>query len=119
VVALPEDARTREQLEWVADEVVEAGGTSLLWRAETLAGADERAVAQTMTAARGAEYDVVIAAAAAVAEAPAAQRRRVLKRLRRDLRTIRRRDFFPPPQAEQAATAVAALAESTQDTVSP
>jgi hypothetical protein len=118
VVALPEDARTREQLEWVADEAVEAGGSALLWRAETLADADERAVAQAMAAARGAEYDMVIAAAAAVAEAPTAQRRRVLKRLRRELRTIRRRDFFPPPQAERAATAVAALAESTQETVS-
>ena len=33
LVALPADARTREQLEWVAEEVVEAGGTAGVWLA--------------------------------------------------------------------------------------
>jgi hypothetical protein len=33
LVALPDDARTREQLEWIADEVLEAGGESTLWTA--------------------------------------------------------------------------------------
>ena len=31
LVALPADARTREQLEWLADDVVEAAGTAGLW----------------------------------------------------------------------------------------
>jgi hypothetical protein len=29
LVALPEDARTREHLEWIADEVLAAGGTAI------------------------------------------------------------------------------------------
>ena len=33
VVALPADARTREQLEWLADEVVESGGAATVWDA--------------------------------------------------------------------------------------
>ena len=33
LVALPADARTREQLEWVAEQVVEGGGQSMLWLA--------------------------------------------------------------------------------------
>ncbi len=118
VVALPEDARTREQLEWVADEVVEAGGTATLWRAFTMSAADERAVAKSMSAARADEYRLLIAAAAAAEETRPVQQRRVLKRLRRELRTVRRRDFFPPPEAEQAAAAVAALASTVQESVS-
>ena len=34
LVALPADARTREQLEWVAVQVDEAGGTSSVWLAQ-------------------------------------------------------------------------------------
>ena len=34
LVALPADARTQEQLEWLAEEIAEADGTSTLWRAE-------------------------------------------------------------------------------------
>jgi hypothetical protein len=117
VVALPKDARTREQLEWVAEEVVEAGGTAMLWCANTLSRTDERALATDMSTARAGEYTVVIAAAAAASEASQVQRRRVLKRLRRELRTIRRRDFFPPPEAEEAAAAVAALATAVEEAV--
>jgi hypothetical protein len=45
LVALPMDARTREQLEWLADEVVEAGGEASIWLAETASAAQERALA--------------------------------------------------------------------------
>src|ERR687888_2439744 len=31
LVALPADARTREQLDWLAEEIVEAGGGALGW----------------------------------------------------------------------------------------
>jgi hypothetical protein len=111
-VALPEDARTREQLEWVADEVVEAGGTALLLRAQTLAASDEKVIAKAMSDARAAEYEELIAQAdAATRSAPVGQRRAV-RRLRRELRAIRRRDHFPPVEAERAVAAVAALAES-------
>ena len=33
LVALPADARTREHLEWIADEVIEAGGAATIWLA--------------------------------------------------------------------------------------
>src|SRR5215207_10534393 len=73
VVALPEDARTREHLEWVADQVVEAGGTALLLRAQTLARRDEERLARGMAHARAEEYRTLTdkataGAAAAVAE---------------------------------------------------
>ena len=114
VVALAEDARTLEQLEWVADLVVEAGGTALLLRAETLAAGDERALAQELAAARAAEYLLIQTLASAAMTADEDGRRRAVKRLRRDLREVRRRDYFPPAERDEAVAAVQALAESVE-----
>jgi len=114
VVALPLDARTREKLEWLADEVVEAGGESSLWLAEAASAAGERALAARMAEAVAEEYRAVIAAATDARDSPGGQRRRTLGRLRRELHRIRSRDYFPPPEAEQARRAVEALAEELQ-----
>ncbi len=81
LVALPADARTREQLEWVAEDVTEAGGSAGAWLARPATLAQERELATAMAAARAAE-----------------------------LRRITRRDYFPPAAREQAHAAVEALA---------
>ncbi|MGW0212696.1 Chromate resistance protein ChrB [Streptomyces sp. NPDC003233] len=60
LVALPADARTREQLEWIADEAIEAGGTGSIWIARPATHAQERELATTMATARAAEYQAVI-----------------------------------------------------------
>ena len=111
LVALPEDARTRELLEWVAEDVTAAGGDAVLWRAQTLAGEDERAVARAMADARAAEYRA-ITAAAETASATAPPDSRLLRRLRRELQSVRRRDYFPPQERETATQALAELARS-------
>jgi uncharacterized protein YdbL (DUF1318 family) len=111
LVALPADARTREQLEWLAEEVLEAGGTATVWLATPGSAAQERAIAETMRAARAAEYRAVTdQAQAAAAGAGAAERTRTARRLRGELRRIARRDFFPPTEREAARAAVDALA---------
>jgi hypothetical protein len=110
LVALPSDARTREQLEWIADEVIEAGGDSSLWIAEAASNRVERELAAQMAAAVAAEYARVIAEAEASTGESEAHRRRTLARLRRELRRIRGRDFFPPREADLAAAAVERLA---------
>jgi hypothetical protein len=112
LVALPADARTREQLDWLAEEILEAGGTSTVWLATPGSAAQERAIAETMRAARAAEYQAVIAHARTAA-AGAAERTRGARRLRGELRRIARRDFFPPPEREAARAAVDALAADT------
>jgi hypothetical protein len=112
VSALPEDARTREQLGWVADQVEEAGGTALLLHAETLSGGDERRLVGELAAARAHEYDALtekIHRALDGQSAEESERRRLLKRLRRELRMIQRRDYFPPPERETTAALVAQL----------
>lgn len=106
LVALPLDARTREQLEWIAYEVVEAGGESSLWIAEAASARIERELAAQMSAAVAGEYATVIAEAESAADESLAHRRRTVARLRREMRRIRARDFFPPPEADLAAAAV-------------
>jgi hypothetical protein len=110
LVALPADARTREQLEWLADEVLDAGGEASVWLGRLGSGAQERALAGRMAEAVTAEYRQLIDAATAARDEPDGVRRRTLARLRRELRRVGQRDFFPPPQRGQARAAVATLA---------
>src|SRR5207247_1011345 len=56
LAALPLDARNREQLEWLADEVVEAGGEATIWVGELSSAAQERALATRMAGAVAAGY---------------------------------------------------------------
>src|SRR5260370_28769008 len=51
LVALPADARTQEQLEWIADEVIEAGGEATLWRSRLTSARAERGLVGRMAAA--------------------------------------------------------------------
>jgi hypothetical protein len=117
LVALPADARTREQLEWAADDVVAAGGTSGVWLARPATRAQERELARAMSAARAEEYQAIVAQAAA--GAPPAQRTRLLRRLRAELRRVQRRDYFPPPEREEARQALAGLARELGEEQAP
>jgi Protein ChrB, N-terminal len=113
LVALPLDNRTREQLEWLADEIEEARGEATLWLASTATMAQERALAERMSEAIAAEYQTVLDAVAQV-EVAGVPRGRALARLRRTLRAIRGRDYFPPPVAEKARRAVEELGASVE-----
>ncbi|MFC4950121.1 Chromate resistance protein ChrB [Pseudonocardia sp. GCM10023141] len=119
VVALPADARTREQLEWVADDVEQVGGSALLWTASPTSATQARALAEQMRAARVVEYTAIVTAAnLALADEPSA-RTGVLRRLRSELRRVERRDYFPAPNRDDARTALQALAESLEPTATP
>lgn len=110
VVALPADARTREQLEWVAAEVREALGSATVWLARPTSTTQERDLATAMSAARADEYQAVLAQADVAAASPSeVVRLRSARRLREELRRIRRRDFFPPAERDTAVAAVQAL----------
>ena len=113
LVALPADPRTREQLEWVAEDVTDHGGEATLWLGRPLGARAISAVVSRMTAAIAAEYDAVTAEAAAMLTADSAARRRAVARLRRELHRIQGRDFFTCPQREAARRAVEHLAGDT------
>jgi hypothetical protein len=114
VAALPLDARTRERLEWLADEVVEQGGQASVWLAEPGSASQERALAGQMAAAVTADYARIIAEASARAREPEAVRRRTVARLRREVHRIGSRDYFPGAIAERARAAVEALGDSLE-----
>jgi len=118
VVALPLDARTREQLEWLAEEVVENGGEATIWLSEPATAGQDRAVARRMADAVAGEYVRLAeeAATAAAAGESAAACRRTLARLRRDLRRIRSRDHFPTVAGDRARVAIEALAATLDPT---
>ena len=117
LVALPRDSRTQEQLEWLADEILEANGEATVWIATPGSAAHERALAERMSESIAAEYRAVIEAAQAARTTDDAARRRTLARLRRALHAIRARDYFPPPEREQAQQAVAELAALVEEPV--
>jgi polyhydroxyalkanoate synthesis regulator phasin len=117
LAALPLDARNREQLEWLADEVVEAGGEATIWVAELGSAAQERELASRMAETVAADYRALIDHAALAREQPPGRRRRTIARLRRELRRIRARDYFPPPERELAQQALEELAALTEEPV--
>jgi hypothetical protein len=110
LVALPADSRTREQFEWIAEEVTDHGGEATLWLGRPLDSNAASIVVSRMTTAVAAEYEAVAAEAAAIRTADAAARRRALARLRRELHRIQGRDFFGSSEGEAARRAVEHLA---------
>jgi DNA-binding transcriptional regulator PaaX len=110
LVTLPADERTREQLEWVAEQVVESGGEASIWLAQPATLAQERQVVAAMKAARESEYRAVIDEAAGALGLADRDRGRLASRLGAELGRIERRDFFPPVHRDRARASVKALA---------
>jgi len=109
LVALPLDPRNREQFEWVAEEIEQAGGDAATWIGRPGEAQKERAVIEGMREAVRGEYRELIESAAAAAATPSG---RELEKLRRRLRKVKRRDYFPPAERERAEVAVADVAEA-------
>ncbi|MGH3572119.1 MAG: Chromate resistance protein ChrB [Pseudonocardiaceae bacterium] len=119
VVALPADARTREHLEWIAEEITDAHGTAAIWLAQPTTPTAERELAGTMAAARTAEYTHVITEATAATRLEAPERAAVARRLRAELRRIHRRDYFSPTDRDTARRAVQNLIEPDPERLAP
>jgi hypothetical protein len=115
LVALPLDSRNREQLEWLADEVLEAGGEASIWVAEPASAAQERELARGLQETIAEQYQSVVAEARAAAREGGGRHRRTLSRLRRELDRIGRRDYFPPPVRQEAERAVEALGDALEE----
>jgi hypothetical protein len=118
LVALPLDSRNREQLEWLADDVTEAGGEGTIWIGGLASGEQERRLTARMRESVAADYRALIADAEAARSQTSGQRRRSLARLRRELRRIRLRDYFPPEERELAQQALEDLAAAIEEVVS-
>src|SRR5262245_28543744 len=104
LVALPADARTKEQFEWLADEIVEAGGEASLWLAEASDRQVERDLVDQLRERAADEYRAVVDELEHLDGDVSA---RTLSRLHRELQRIGHRDFFPPPERDAAHRAIA------------
>jgi hypothetical protein len=115
VVALPADPDNRERLEWLAEEAVEAGGEATIWLSRPATAAQHRALALEMTERVDAEYRAIAAEAQRAHQRPPVDRRRALARLRRELRRVGARQYFPSGEAEAARDALDALAKAAAE----
>lgn len=115
LVALPADPRTQEQLEWIAQDIIEAGGTAGVWLAEPTDRAQVQVLTAGMAGARAAEYDKIRTEAQDGLDLDGTARAGLLRRLRGELRRVERRDFFPPPERDAARGAVETLADVAAD----
>ena len=111
LVALPLDRRTREQFEWLAESIEEAGGYASVWTARPSTPGEEPTLSERMAEAVTADYRAVTDAARAARRSDDRARRRTLARLRRTMGVVRARDFFPPPERALAEAAVEELAQ--------
>jgi hypothetical protein len=127
---LPADPTSREAFEWLAEEIVEQGGTAWVWEAAGLSPAQDREAVELFRREADARYVEIGASAAAIRDAALGGRRRgrrarpvspaavshagrQLRGLERALRLERRRDYFRAPgrlaAAEQVSAAIAEL----------
>jgi hypothetical protein len=114
LAALPADDRTREALEWLAEEIIEHHGEASIWLGHPADAKTIKAMRERMAEAIASEYEAVTAEATASLANDEAIRRRVAARLRRELARIHERDFFPPAArriAERAVDRLAATAD--------
>jgi hypothetical protein len=118
LVALPADAATVEAFDWLADEVIEAGGEAWTWTARPGSKRQHAALRQRLSGEIAGEYQSLIADARGAAADPS---RRTVERLRRELHRIETRDRFGVKEREHArravARAAAALAAAEREAV--
>jgi DNA-binding transcriptional regulator PaaX len=121
VVALPEDAVTREQLQWLQLNIREAGGEATLWEARPDTVAEEKRLVETFRSSREEAYRSIIEAAGRVRrKAGMGGGEALLKelgRLEKEFRAERRRDYFRSPLRKEAAAALKAVRRAVREGV--
>ena len=115
LVALPAEAKTREQLEWLAEQVVHNGGEAGVWLATAGSQRQEQDLVASMTADRVAEYRTLAEAVVEAQPLIGTARTTAIKKLRREWRDISRRDYFPPPAKEVTSRLLDEMARSSLD----
>jgi hypothetical protein len=111
VAALPQDAVTREQLEWLQLRIREAGGEATLWEALPNTVAENRDLVEAFRGAREEGYGRVIEAANRIRRkaelgGDGASLLEELTRTERGFRAERRRDYFRSPLRTEASEAL-------------
>lgn len=120
---LPAGAGTREDFEWLAEEIEERGGHAMLWESHSLDPAQDEVIAERFRAEADERYAGQAEAAGQLARV--ARRKtlsprllgQVMQRLRaleRGLRLERRRDYFRAPGRAAARAEVSAAMDQVR-----
>ena len=113
LVALPNDARTKEHLEWIATRVDEADGDAIVWVAAPAVRRTSDQLAADMRNARAAEYRALQEQVESATDVGS----RTIQRWRRELRKIDRRDYFRAPGRGSARRAIDQHVEASNSVV--
>ncbi len=122
--ALPEDAVTREQLEWLQLRIKEAGGEATLWEAVPNTVAENRTLAEAFRADREEAYGGLIEAAGrlrrkAAFGADGAPLLEEFEKIEREFRAERRRDYFRSPSRSAVERALRETRQYLRKDASP
>ena len=125
---LPNDAKTREDFEWLAEEIEERGGSVMLWEARSLPGDQDSAVVLRFRAEAEERYASIAQAAKKVARkgkrrgfSPQSIEKAMqqLRGLERALRLERRRDYFRAPGRQRAEETLQVAATEIRSRAAP
>lgn len=124
VVTLPEDAVTREQLQWLQLNIREAGGEATLWEAAPETLSEENRLVQSFRGAREEGYRAVMDEAERLRRksrlgADEESLRKELSKIERDFRAERRRDYFRSPLRKEALSALKAAQRAVRGSTDP
>jgi hypothetical protein len=118
VAALPEDAVTREQMEWLQLRVREAGGEATLWEGRPGTVAEEAELVEAFRSSREEAYrDIIVRAERLRRKAEMGGGETLLEqlgKLERGFRAERRRDYFRSPLRLEATGALKAAREAVR-----
>lgn len=121
VVALPEDAVTREQLEWLQLQIREANGEATLWEAQPNTSGESRELVEAFRSAREEAYRIIIAGAKRIQRKAELGGSKTLPeelgKLEREFRMERRRDYFRSPLRKEADAALKAARQAVRQEV--
>jgi hypothetical protein len=118
VVALPEDAVTREQLEWLQLQIQEANGEATLWEAQPNTSAENKELVAAFRSSREEAYKAIIAGAKRLQRKAELGGSKALPeelgKLEREFRAERRRDYFRSPLRKEADAALKAARKAVR-----
>jgi hypothetical protein len=112
LVAVPESVSNLEQLGWVANDVLDAGGEATLWTAELASAKQERELTARLNRDVTDAYHAIVTAIEEADRRPETVGRRQYDRIARELRDIVRRDHLRAPGRDRAERALKRLARS-------
>jgi hypothetical protein len=117
---LPEDAATREHLEWLQLRIREAGGEATLWEALPNTIAEGKSLVEEFRASREKAYRELVEAAGRLRCEAALRSNNALLieelgKLEREFRAERRRDYFRSPLRNEVAATLRAVRQALKE----